>query len=175
MPKQTKLLTTILLYFLFCHLHAQLVIGKSEVSNNSILLEFGNEPMGIILPSVENAPGATGGTFIFDTTDHSVKVLEERNAGANDNWTNMTLNTEPGISHVFENTGSDLGEGVIIGAETTSKPGILVLESDSRAIVLPNVPNPHLNMPGVIAGTMVYDSAVSMIAVFDGTNWSYWN
>lgn len=153
---------------------AQVAIGKSEVANSSVLLDFGSEAKGIILPSVETAPGAAGGTFIFDTTDNSVKVLEEKNDGANGNWTNLTENEEPGVSHTFLNTGNDVAEGLIMGAETTIKPGILVLESTNRALVLPNVENPHLSMPGVVAGTIVYDTASDMLAVFDGANWSFW-
>ncbi|MBA5630498.1 hypothetical protein [Moheibacter lacus] len=170
------ILTTIVLgaSFLTNEAKAQVAIGKSDVANSSVLLDFGTDAKGIILPSVDAAPGAVGGTFIFDTTDDSVKVLEEKNGGANDNWTNLTENDEPGVAHSFINTGSDVGEGVIIGADTTTKPGVLVLESTTKALVLPQVENPHLTMPGVIAGTMVYDTASDMLAVFDGNNWSYW-
>ncbi len=154
--------------------YAQVAIGKEDVTNSSVLLEFGTELKGIILPSVNAAPGAVGGTFIFDGTDNSVKVLEEINDGNNGNWTNLTENDEPGTGNPFINIGTDSGEGVIIGAATSSKPGVLVLESTTQALVLPQVANPHLNMPGSIAGTMVYDTASDMIAVFDGVNWSYW-
>lgn len=153
---------------------AQMAIGKEEVSNASVLLEFGNEPKGIILPSVETATGAVGGTFIFDLTDNSVKVIEESNEGVNGNWTNLTQNENSGLAHSFLNDGTDVGEGVIIGAETSVKPGALVLESTTAALVLPKVENPHLTMPGAIAGTMVYDTVADMMAVFDGSNWSYW-
>lgn len=169
-------LTSIILFFFLSvnETKAQVAIGKTAVANNSVLLDFGTEPKGIILPSVETAPGAVGGTFIFDTTDNSVKVLEEKNEGANDNWTNLTENDEPGVPHGFINSGNDVGEGLIMGAEITTKPGILVLESTNRALVLPNVENPHLSMPGVVAGTIVYDTASDMLAVFDGNNWSFW-
>lgn len=174
--RKNIILTTIVLsaFLQVNKANAQVAIGKSEVANSSVLLDFGTEAKGIILPSVETAPGAVGGTFIFDTTDNSVKVLEEKNEGENDNWTNLTENEEPGVPHTLINTGNDVGEGLIMGAASSTKPGILILESTSRALVLPNVENPHLSMPGVVAGTIVYDTASDMLAVFDGANWSFW-
>jgi len=174
--KKNIILTTIVLFAFFqmSEANAQVAIGKSDVANSSVLLDFGSEAKGIILPSVDAAPDAVGGTLIFDITDASVKVLEEKNEGANGDWTNLTENEEPGVVHAFVNTGNDVGEGVVMGAASSTKPGILVLESTSRALVLPNVENPHLSMPGVVAGTIVYDTASDMLAVFDGANWSFW-
>lgn len=174
MNKSLKIQITLLVLLLSYFINAQVAIGKNSVTNNSVLLEFGTEPKGIILPSVDAAPQAVGGTFIFDITDNSVKVYEEINNGTNNNWTNLTENDEPGVAHLFVNTGTDTGEGVIIGADTSTKPGVLVLESTTQAMVLPQVANPHLTMPGSIAGTMVYDTASDMIAIYDGANWSYW-
>ncbi len=174
MNKLIKIKTVGVILLVGYSVNAQVAIGKNDVTNNSVLLEFGSEPKGIILPSVDAAPGAAGGTFIFDAMDNAVKVLEEINGGNNNNWTNLTENDEPGVAHAFVNTGTETGEGVIIGAETSTKPGVLVLESTTQAMVLPQVANPHLNMPGSIAGTMVYDTAADMIAVYDGANWSYW-
>jgi len=153
---------------------AQVAIGKDEVSNPSVLLEFGTEDKGIILPSVADAPDAVGGTFVFNTTNNAVEVWEGRNGGTGD-WTNLTENSKAGVPHTYANDGTeDVGEGAIIGANTTTKPGVLVLESTTKTIVLPQVASPHENMPGAIAGTMVYDTDADMIAVYDGANWSYW-
>jgi len=153
---------------------AQVVIGKDNVTNSSVLLEFGTDDKGIILPSVSDAPNAVGGTFIFNTEDKAVEVWEARD-GETAGWTNLTKNEEEGVPHNFVNEGTeDVGEGVVIGSETTTKPGALVLESTSSTVVLPRVASPHQNMPGAIAGTMVYDSDADMIAVYDGANWSYW-
>ncbi len=60
------------------------------------------------------------------------------------------------------------------GAETSSKKGVLILESTTQAMVLPQVFEPHLNINGAIAGTIVYDTSCDMLAVYDGVNWSYW-
>ena len=170
------IITSITLATLFITnvVNAQVAIGKNEVTNTSSLLEFGTDNKGIILPSVADAPDAIGGTFIFNTEDKAVKVWEDR-TGEIGGWTNLTENDVEGVLNPYTNEGTeDVGEGVVIGADTTDKPGVLVLESTTSTIVLPQVASPHENMPGAIAGTMVYDTDADMIAVYDGANWSYW-
>ena len=145
----------------------QVAIGKESVTNSSVLLEFGDEAKGIILPAVDASPGAVDGTFILDNTSQSVRVMEDGS------WTDLTAPGEA-ASNPFINTGSDVGEGVVIGAESSTKPGALVLESTTMALVLPKVAEPHLNILSPVAGTVVYDTASSMMAVYDGQNWSFW-
>ena len=152
---------------------SQMAIGKPSVANSSVLLDFGTDPKGIILPSVNAAPGAVGGTFVFNTTADAVQVWEGNNNGGAGGWTNLTIAGDA-VSHSFVNSGSDTGEGVIMGANSSTKPGILVLESTDKALVLPQVASPHLNIRGAIAGTMVYDTDADMIAIYDGANWNYW-
>ena len=152
---------------------SQIAIGKPTVANSSVLLDFGTDGKGIILPSVDTAPGAVGGTFIFNTTENTVQVWEGKNTGGTGGWTNLTVQGDA-VSHSFINAGSDTGDGVIIGASSSSKPGVLVLESTDKAMVLPLIASPHLNMVGAIAGTMVYDTDADMIAIYDGANWNYW-
>lgn len=157
---------------------AQLLIGKSTPSNESVLLEFGPENKGIILPSVNDASGAIPGTFVFDIPSKSVKVIEQKNNGVQNNWTDLTFSEAEGQPHSFLNEGNDViteSTGVVLGAESTSKPGALVLESKDQVMVLPKVSHPELNIPGAVAGTMVYDEENDMLAIFDGANWSYWN
>ncbi len=165
---------------------AQVAIGKTDpitITNSSVLLEFGAEAKGIIVPQVASAPNAVGGTFIYNSTDKAMEVWEGKNNSNAGGWTDLTTNsnTNPvtvGVSHTFTNTGTDKiatnGAGAIIGASATSKPGALVLESTTKALVLPLVANPHLTVKGAIAGTMVYDTTADELAVYDGANWSYW-
>jgi len=188
-----KIIKATAILFVLCSANsvvAQVAIGKKELSghpititNGSVLLEFGDEAKGIIVPQVASAPGAVEGTFIFNSTDKALEVYEGKNNGNTGGWTDLTTNanTNPvttGIAHTFINDGIDTivanGAGTIIGADNTTKPGVLVLESTSRALVLPLVANPHLTIKGAIAGTMVYDTTASMLAVYDGANWSYW-
>lgn len=155
--------------------NAQIGIGTTTFSNSSVLLEFGSEPKGIILSQVNNPAQAAGGTFIFDAADKSVKVKEEKN-NTIDNWTNLTQNSVQGKLHSFSNAGGDFSgnNGVIIGKDSSLKSGVLVLESTTRALVLPKVSNPQASLKGSIAGTMVYDTDSGMLAVYDGSTWSYW-
>lgn len=146
---------------------AQVAIGKDEITNSSVLLEFGNEAKGIILPAVDEAPDAVDGTFILDNTIKSVRVMQ------NGDWTDLTK-LGAAAENPFSNAGTDVGEGVIIGAESSGKPGVLVLESATQALVLPKVNEPELNVLSPVAGTIVYDTASSMLAVYDGQNWSFW-
>lgn len=167
---------------------AQVAIGKTpvppattvEITNSSVLLEFGTEAKGIIVPQVASAPSAAGGTFIFNSSAGvlAMQVYEGRNDSGNGGWTNLTGNSIPGAAHTFVNSGTDkipaTGAGAIIGADNTSKRGALVLESTTKALVLPKVANPHLNIKSPVAGTMVYDITADMLAVYDGANWSFW-
>lgn len=150
---------------------AQVIITEQAdptPTNSSVLLEFGTANKGIIVPSVADAPGAVNGTFFFDTTKKEFLMVE------NNALVSLTKTDEGGVNHTFANTGGDVGSGAVIGATSTTKPGALVLESTTQAMVLPKVASPHLNMPSPIAGTMVYDTDADMLAVFDGKNWSYW-
>lgn len=149
---------------------AQVIITEEPnptPSNSSVLLEFGTAPKGIILPSVDSAPGAVGGTFIANTTDKAVQYYNGTT------WIDLT-DREKMVGHSYVNSGTDIGEGVTIGAETTTKPGVLVLESTTQALVLPKVANPDTSILNPIAGTIAYDTVSDTLAVYDGAEWSYW-
>ncbi|KFE97266.1 hypothetical protein IX39_20540 [Chryseobacterium formosense] len=149
---------------------AQIAIGKTTMTNDSVLLEFGSEAKGIILPAVNTAPGAVNGTFVLDNTTKSVRVMQ------NGTWTDLSTAGQA-TANPYANAGADTIpgiNGVVMGAATSSKPGVLVLESTIKALVLPKVSEANLNIPSPVAGTMVYDTQTSMLAVYDGANWNYW-
>ncbi len=151
-------------------LHAQVAIGKSSITNPSTLLEFGLEPKGIILPSVDDAPGATGGTFIVNINDRAVQYHDGTN------WINLT-NTGESVANPYVNTqiaDKATDHGVIIGDNTSSKPGVLVLESTTKAMILPKVSNPQSTIKSPVTGTIVYDTNSDSLAVCDGQNWFFW-
>jgi len=175
MKKIIKISLYIALLSMSNMMHSQIAIGKTSVTNSSVLLEFGTGNKGIILPSVQSINGNTPGAFVFNTSSKAVQVWEQRNANGTGGWLNLTeLNA--GVLHSFSNSASDSTSnvGVIIGASTTTKAGTLVLESTTRALVLPIVSNPQSTMIGSVAGTMVYDATSSTMAVFDGAQWNYW-
>jgi len=53
--------------------------------------------------------------------------------------------------------------------------GVLELRANDKALVLPKVENPHLNVKSPVPGMMVYDSNSKSLAIFDGLKWNYWN
>ncbi|WP_277110401.1 hypothetical protein [Chryseobacterium taklimakanense] len=165
----------------------QVAIGKSAVTNTSVSLEFGDyvagQGKGIIVPWVTSAGSVTGaqqGTIVFDTAD---KIMKYRKADGT--WLNLTKNETTTIAgQAYDTTGSvnttlqaSLTERPVaktaVGAPTAT-PGILVLEDANKAMVLPKVPSPHLNIVNPEPGMMVYDTATKQLAVFNGTVWSFW-
>lgn len=158
---------------------AQVIINpgiQTSVTNNSVSLEFGNESRGIILPYVAEtaAANAVAGTFIMDPADRAVKLKL-----ADGTWQNLT-----GAAAKVNNlsnapaTGQDHATAqVIIGSSNPPQsivPGILVLADTNKAMILPKVNSPHLNIKNPAAGMLVYDAAEKMLAVYNGTQWSFW-
>lgn len=162
-----------ILFFLGSILQAQVSIGKQEVSSPNALLEFGDEAtnyFGIILPSVTNttAISMVNGTFIYDVETQKVRMYEDGSwidLSARGNATAIMNNPSD------ENPGST---GVIIGADSSTAQGVLVLESSDKALVLPKIANPHTTVENPYPGMICYDTASKSLAVFDGSNWNYW-
>lgn len=178
-----KKLIYITLCFATSIINAQVSIGGNQnVNGNSTLLDFaGNTATdasadqetanfrGIILSAVDSSPSLTSannGTFLFDKSTKKVRMFE------NSIWVDLT--DEGSDENLVTNTSAEVGNGTIIGADTSSATGVLVLESADKAVVLPQIKNPHLTVKGPYAGMMCYDTVSNSLAVFDGTNWSYW-
>lgn len=158
---------------------AQISIGKTDVTNSSVSLEFGAGERGIMLPWVNNVAtvsGAVNGTMVYDLSDHRVKVKYA--SGWNDlsrETTRTTTDPVTGIDGVvIQNSANEnISAKVSIGIPS-SVPGILVLEDTDKAMILPRVANPHLTIINPAPGMMVYDTVSKLLAVFNGTVWSFW-
>ena len=171
---------------------AQVAIGKSSITSNStsISLEFGAGNKGIILPWATNAAGvslsptanAKGGAFILDVNDRKVKISKN-----NGTWFDLTVHNlekpATGGNTAIDNslqTNSSFPEKstakTMIGGNPTtdSTPGILVLADTNKAMIPPLVTDPATNIKNPAPGMMVYDSAKKLLAVYNGTVWSYW-
>ena len=164
-----------------------------NTTNPSVSLEFGDyvtgQGKGIIVPWVTgaaNVAGAVGGTIIFDTAD---KLMKYRKADGT--WFNLSKNetTTIGSTQNVNTTGAvntslqDTNNGVAIVENTNAKTsigtptatsGILVLEDTNKAMILPKVASPHLNVINPAPGMMVYDTTAKQLAVFNGTVWNFW-
>ena len=93
-------------------------------------------------------------------------------SGQDPNLTNPDVMTaQPTIALAPETSASK----AIIGATTSSADGVLVLESTTKAMVLPTVADVQ-NIPSPSPGMMVYvnKTGVKRLAVFNGTKWSFW-
>lgn len=178
-------------------IQAQVAIGKTSISpisstdttpNPSILLEFDNSKIkGIVLPWVagsnlttsgeilEDDTKSPNGTFVLDRTAKKVKVK------VNGDWKDLNEGAE--VSNAIDaslQTNASYPEKdnarVIIGASASDAQGILVLESKTKAMVLPSIAKIHEKIKDPAPGMMVFDntSGKELLCVYNGTQWSYW-
>ncbi len=167
-----KKITAIIFLLSMIGVKSQVAIGKNNVSNASVSLEFGNtEPKGMILPYVTDKSAITeNGTVIYNATNHKVEYLKDTNT-----WFDLSVDTA-GVADLSIQ-GSDKTEQAeakaTIGVASTT-PGILVLSDADKAMILPKVASPHLNIINPSPGMMVYDTTKRQLAVYNGTNWSFW-
>ncbi len=158
-------------------LSAQVAIGKSSISSPAVSLEFYDNPdntRGIILPWVTSTAAVTGavnGTLVYNTADKKIYVKYASG------WRDLSVDTTGTVTTTLQDALSDLDTAkVLIGGDpaTDTTPGILVLADTNKAMVLPKVASPHLNIVNPSPGMMVYDTTKKQLAVFNGTVWSFW-
>lgn len=169
------ILTTILVVSCIGTTKSQVAIGKQSVTNTDVSLEFADtENRGILLPWVSKASdvaGAVDGTFIYDTTDKKVKYLK------GGSWFDLTIDTTGTVDTTLQDGKTDLPTAkAVIGANASSDttPGVLVLSDTDKAMILPKVASPHLNIINPSPGMMVYDTTKHQLVVYNGTVWSFW-
>ncbi|WP_410879241.1 hypothetical protein [Myroides sp. DW712] len=158
------------------NVQAQTAIGKKTTEGPDVLLDFKDgDNRGIILPWVTNESDVTtpvGGTLIFDSNDKKVKYYQ---AGTSANWVDLSIKEGAVDTSIQQATGeATTHDPAVIGNRTTSVSGVLVLESSNKAMVLPKMENPHLNILSPQAGTMAFDTISKMLCIFNGSEWSFW-
>lgn len=179
MKNLNKYITLSFILFAVVTANAQISIGgKQSVEGTTTLLDFNNtatNTSGIILPAVANVsnalavtPANNNGTFLFDRSTSKVRMYE------NGVW--VDISGTGSSAQITANTSNESpnAQGAIIGSETSSAKGVLVLESANKAMILPRIENPHLSVKSPYPGMMCYDTYSNSLAVFDGTNWNYW-
>lgn len=165
---------TILYIFIAACVYSQVAIGKDNVTNSTVSLEFGIGNKGLLLPWVTSAASVTGvvdGTIIYDTTDKKVKY---RKSGS---WFDLSIDTTGTVDTSLQNSLTEKPSAkVVIGinGETDTTPGILVLSDTDKAMILPKLASPHLNIIDPAPGMMAYDTVKHQLAVFNGSVWSFW-
>ena len=162
-------------------LNAQVTIGRDSLSSDAVLLEFGSENKGLILPWVDSANavdadsnsgtsstnGAVAGTFIFDSSDNRIKLKK------NNHWKDLSGNNGVSDRATITNRPESPDNGVLIGSSNTSARGILIVESINQAMVLPKVDSLQ-DIVDPEPGMMVFVKNTKMLAVYNGVMWSFW-
>ena len=158
-------------------LSAQVAIGKTSISSPAVSLEFydnADNTRGIILPWVTSTAAVTGavnGTLVYNTADRKVYVKYASG------WRDLSVDNTGTVTTTLQDSLTDQDTAkVLIGGDpsTDTTPGILVLADTNKAMVLPKVASPHLNIVNPSPGMMVYDTTSKQLAVFNGTVWSFW-
>lgn len=150
---------------------SQTAIEKKTADGSAVLDFATGTTKGIILPAVETLPATpANGTFLFDKVAKIVKMYQ------NGAWTDLSgVGEIAGTVPVAPYSGTvDNGKQTVIGSRSTTVDGVLVLESADKALVLPKISNPHLNVKSPYPGMMCYDTNRKALAVFDGLVWNYW-
>ncbi|WP_120212535.1 hypothetical protein [Epilithonimonas arachidiradicis] len=162
----------VVLIFITIVIKSQVAIGKTSVTNNSVSLEFADtENKGLIIPYVETKTGITeNGTVIYDVTDHKMKYLK------NGSWFDLSIDTTGQSDISIQQSKSEMTTAkTIIGNNTSdTSTGILVLSDSNKAMILPKVASPHINIINPAPGMMAYDTVKKQLAVYNGTVWSFW-
>ena len=128
----------------------------------------------------------TEGTIILDASTPTAARIKYYNGvttgtgNSPDGWQDLSgqdgnvtaaLANQPTPAQVTEDTNAK----AIIGANISSADGVLVLESATKAMVLPTVASTD-DVPSPGPGMMVYikKAGAKRLAVYNGSKWSYW-
>lgn len=160
---------------------SQVAIDKSETTSGASL-EFGdNQGKGIVLPYVTTVAGtpagyaqvnsSTNGTLILDLYDRKVKLRQ------NGGWFDLSnlASTTNTISTAVQDdkTESNIAKASI--GTPTSTVGVLVLEDNNKAMILPREASPHLSIKNPAPGMIAWDTVKKQLCVYNGTQWSFWS
>lgn len=173
-----------------CITYGQVAIGKTSLSSDSVLLEFydknsdgvNDNVKGIILPYITDTAqlntasfknSVDGGIFVYDSKDHKVKVF------SNNTWLDLSDDGSikiPNNAFSTQNTDSsdELDGGIIIGDYNNAPKGAFVLNSANKAMILPKIKDPHSIVKNPFPGMICYDTIRKALAVFNGSDWTYW-
>ncbi|PJJ66704.1 hypothetical protein [Chryseobacterium geocarposphaerae] len=152
-------------------LYSQVAIGKATAESASSSIEFGNANRGIVLPwvtDVASMQNVANGTLVFDLTDKKVKSYQ------NNTWIDLSVDGTGVVDSTLQDTLTENPAAKVSIGIPTATSGILVLEDNNKAMILPKVASPHLNIISPAAGMMVYDTVKKQLVVFNGSVWTFW-
>ncbi|MBB6371310.1 hypothetical protein [Chryseobacterium shigense] len=164
MKKYIIILNLALFISFFSHMNAQVAIGKTSV-NGSGILDFGT--------SVSTIRTIVMNPINLPTCNATVKGAIASNAAtgqlATCNGTAWTNNGSTSSSVTV--SGTDAGNGVILGNPATTASGALILESTDKALILPKYAYPDLQVKIPTRGALVYDTTRKAVVYYNGTAW----
>ena len=169
-----------------CTAFSQVVISGATgtaTDNTSVLLDFApGQNKGIILPYVTTMPSGaalTEGPIVLDASNPAKAKVKFYNGTAS--WFDLSngheanissaMTIQPTAANVTENTAAK----TIIGNNSSPADGVLVLESATKAMILPIVSKTD-DVPDPGPGMMVYinKAGAKRLAVYNGEGWTYW-
>lgn len=178
--KMKKIIATIFLGSM-AFANAQVIIGDAVGTapvKTSVLLEFAlGQNKGLILPYVRTMPATpTEGTILLDASTATTARVKYYNG----TWQDLS-GQDANVTSALANQPTELQAPElattksIIGAQTSPAEGVLILESTTKAMVLPTVADVQ-NIPSPSPGMMVYinKAGAKRLAIFNGAKWSFW-
>ena len=168
---------------------AQIIVGdvnNTSTNKTSVLMDFERtNNRGILLPSVNSTTTiSTAGTLVLDATTPSSSEFKLKKNGTS--WFSYSRNNG-NASAITSNRPSinDYSTAkVVVGADTSTVDGALVLESTTKAMVLPvvsslnNIANPSPGMMVFLDKNTCTNYSTpcedKFLAFFNGTEWSIW-
>ena len=168
---------------------SQVIFGDAigTASNKqSVLVDFAaGQNKGIIIPYVRTVPSGAGlaeGTIILDASDQTKAKVKFYNgvisADSPEGWADLSNGHGADINGIMTAQpvlAEDAGAKVIIGSNSSTADGVLVLESDTKAMILPMVQDTN-DILNPAPGMMVYinKTGAKRLAVYNGEGWTYW-
>lgn len=161
--------------------NAQVMIGDvtgTAAVKTSVLLEFATGNKGLILPYVRTLPAPTAltqGTLLLDASTATAARVKFSDGSTWIDLSGQNANLTTALSIQPSTAIDETAAKSIIGASTSAADGVLVLESTTKAMVLPMVSDVQ-NIPSPSPGMMVYvnKSGSKRLAVYNGNQWSFW-
>lgn len=150
-------------------INAQVSIGVENPRGASIL-DLGGNLNGLVLPYNTSTTNPINGMLRVDANTSKIQLFSDND------WVDLT---EQGKMPLDYNTNEETStnSGVSISDNDLNDPdlvGVLVLNSKNKALTLPQIVNPHINIVDPPTGMICYDPQNKVIAIFNGQNWYFY-
>ncbi len=164
-----KNIIVIISLFFSSSLFSQVAMGKESVDGSAILDFAENTNKALILPWTNSSVVPEVGALTYNSDSKKIELF---NGSA---WQDLSVK-EGSVDLTEIQDFIDInGTGLIIGNESTSLPnGVLILNNNSKALVLPKNIQPWTSIKNPEPGTVSYDPTEKVICFFNGTEWTFW-